>query len=479
MAAQSGTHPNLVYVFADQLRYRSVGYNGDRRAITPALDRLATEATSYCNAVSGHPVCAPYRATLFTGKYSTSTGMVINELRMNPHHECFAHVLDEAGYQTSYIGKWHLWANQFGDHDNAHNSFVPPGPYRLGFNGYFAAYNFHHRYYGAYYHLDTIDKIPVPGYEPDAQTDMAIAQLEKAAASGQPCALFLSYGTPHDPWTRDNVPDACYQMLRDEDFPLPPNYLPNDDAHGDRWSRMTAAERAQLPDWTRIYYAMTANLDANVGRLLAALDRLGLRDNTIVVFTSDHGEMLGAHGRRAKNIFYDEAVRVPFLVRWPGHTRAGAETDVCFNSPDIMPTLLGMMGCPIPQAVEGVDLSGHALGRPAPDPEAAFMQGMGSVAVWDDGYEWRAVRSKQYTYAVYRSDGSELLFDNLADPYQRHNLATDPQHVAVRDDLRALLHQRMAELGDTFEQASWYEQHWTKDRLILRSATMDAAGVVQ
>lgn len=473
-ADQNVAHPNLIYIFADQLRYQSTGYAGDSRAITPAIDKLATESTNFCNAVSGHPLCAPYRASLFTGKYSTSTGMVINELRMNPNHQCFGHVLTGSGYDTYYIGKWHLWANKFGDHTNPYNSFVPPGPYRLGFDGYFAGYNFHHHYYNAYYHLDTIDKIATPGYEPDGQTDMAIEQLQKAATSSKPFALFLSYGTPHDPWTVDNVPRKYYEMLRSIDFPLPPNYLPYDDPHGDRWSRLSRRERSVLPQWMRIYYAMTANLDWNIGRLLAAIDRLGLRNTTIVVFTSDHGEMFGAHGRRAKNIFYDEAVRVPFLVRWPGYVPAGAVTDVCLNSPDIMPTLLAMMQCPIPQDVEGMDLSSFAFGRPGPEPKAAFMQGMGCTALWQDGFEWRALRSKRYTYAIYRSDRSEVLFDNLADPYQMHNLVADPQHTGILGDFRSLLQQRMQALGDTFERCTWYEQHWTTDRLIVRTATLAA-----
>src|SRR5690606_34830552 len=127
----------------------------------------------------------------------------------------------------------------------------------------------------------------------------------------------------------------------------------------------------------RVYYAMVANLDANVGRLLEAVDDLGLRENTIFVFTSDHGEMFGAQGRRAKNIFYEEAVRVPLIMRWPGHIPAGSTSDVCLNTPDIMPTLLSLLGLPIPDEVEGMDLSHCALGRSGPEPEAAFMQGMG------------------------------------------------------------------------------------------------------
>src|SRR5690606_6676716 len=123
------------------------------------------------------------------------------------------------------------------------------------------------------------------------------------------------------------------------------------------WQRFRPGEREQLEEWQRVYYAMTANLDWNVGRILEVLDEAGLRDETIFVFTSDHGEMFGAQGRRAKNIFYEEAVRVPFLLRYPGRHEPGQVTDVCLNTPDIMPTLLGLMGLDIPDTVEGMDLS--------------------------------------------------------------------------------------------------------------------------
>ncbi len=465
------TRPHVLYIFADQLRYRSCSYAGDLRAHTPNLDALAREGVNFCNAVSGHPVCAPYRASLFTGKYTTSTGMVINELRMNPHHRCLGHCLTDYGYDIAYIGKWHLWANELGNHEDPKNSYVPPGPHRLGFDGFWAAYNFHHQYVDAYYHENSPEKIVLPGYEPDGQTALAIEQLRKAREADQPLVLFLSYGTPHDPWTLENVPEAYYAMFEDVGFPLPPNYASENDPYADAWARFRPGEREVLPEWMRVYHAMVANLDWNVGRLLNAVDQLGWRDNTVVIFTSDHGEMFGAQGRRAKNIFYDEAVRVPFLVRWPGHIPAGSVSDVCLNTPDIMPTLLALLGVPTPDAVEGVDLSSFALGQGGTKPEAAFMQGTGATAAWQDGHEWRALRSQRYTYAVYRVDGHEMLFDNITDPYQMHNLAGCASHADTLRHFRALLETRMAALNDTFEACTWYRDHWTEDRVILRAAS--------
>ncbi len=464
--------PNLVYVFADQLRYQSCGYAGDERAITPNIDKLATEGVNYCNAVSGSPMCAPYRASLFTGKYASSTGMAINELRMNPNHDCFGHVLHRNGYQTSYIGKWHLWAKQLGRHNDTENSYIPPGPHRLGFDGEWSAYNFHHTYFDTYYHKDSHERITIPGYEPDGQTDLAIDYLKRASTTDDPFALILSIGTPHDPWTEDNVPPEYYDMFREVDFPLPPNYREEDDPYGDAWAMMNSQQRSKLPEWMRGYYAMTTNLDWNIGRLLSAIDDLGLREDTIFVFTSDHGEMFGAQGRKAKNIFYEEAVRIPFLVRWNNHIPNGHVADTCLNTPDIMPTLLSMMDLPIPEDVEGSDLSPAAFDQQFDEPEAAFMQGMGCTAKWEDGYEWRALRTKQHTYAVHRPDGCEKLFDNVDDPFQNCNLIDNPTSVSVRDEFREMLKQRMDSLNDTFEACTWYRDNWTEDRIILRTATI-------
>ncbi|MCD6303654.1 MAG: sulfatase-like hydrolase/transferase, partial [Planctomycetes bacterium] len=326
-------------------------------------------------------------------------------------------------------------------------------------------------YYNAYYHTDTPKKISYgPGvYEPDGQTDLAIDFIRRVGGKGRPFALFLSYGPPHDPWSLKNVPPKYYDMFEGVSFPNPPNYKPNNDPYADAWGRLSAAQRAKLPAWRRIYFAMAANLDWNVGRLLAALERAGLADDTIVVFTSDHGEMFGAQGRRAKNIFYDEAARIPLLIRWPGKIKPSV-SDVPICNVDFMPTLLGLMKLPIPREVEGMDLSHCALGRPGPVPQAAFLQNTGACAIWEDGHEWRALRNGRYTYAIYRVDKHELLFDNVRDPWQMTNLANDPKHRSAIEGFRKMLAKKMASLNDGFEASTWYRDHWTKNRIILRAA---------
>ncbi|HBQ65030.1 MAG TPA: hypothetical protein DD727_08980 [Clostridiales bacterium] len=472
--------PNLVFVFADQLRRCSLGYAGDKLAYTPNIDSLASQSLDFYNCVSGHPVCSAYRASLLTGKYTTSTGMVINEIRLNPDHhpDTFAHVLRRNGYETDYIGKWHMYANQFGYHDKPENSFIPPGKHRLGFDGYFAAYNFHHQYYGGYYHLDTPEKIPMLGYEPDRLTDLCLNRIDHwvdAAQKGndQPFAIFLSLPTPHDPWRPKDAPPELLEQFKDIEFPTPDNYSDTLDSHGDQWSNKQKSPE-QIRSWMRVYYAMVANIDENVGRIVKKLRECGIDENTILVFSSDHGEMFGAHGRMKKNIFYDEAVRIPFLVCYPGVFPEGSLCDVCLNTVDMMPTLLGLAGIEVPAAAEGMDVSRKARFGEGPEPLFAFMQNTGACAIWEDGHEWRAVRDKRYTYAIYRSDRQELMFDNIKDPRQKYNLIGDPDALEAADRLRRGMREIMERLKDKFEISSYYRDHWVSpDRRILRTATSE------
>jgi arylsulfatase A-like enzyme len=230
--------------------------------------------------------------------------------------------------------------------------------------------------------------------------------------------------------------------VRKHCFPDPPNYRPhNDEPYCDDWARLSDGERAQLPSWRRGYYAQVASIDWNVGRLLAAIDAAGEANDTIVVFTSDHGEMFGAHGRRAKNIFYEEACCVPLLMRWPQHIAAGSRSAACVSTVDLMPTLLALLNVEAPADVEGMNLQHCGRGAAGPEPDAALMQICGATAAWEDGHQWRALRDKQYTYAIYRVDGNELLFDHIADPYQLDNLAHDAAHVEMLARFRAMLQQ--------------------------------------
>lgn len=461
--------PNVVLVIADQLRRDVVGYNGDPLARTPNIDRLAAESVSFTQTVANTPVCAAFRASLQTGKYATSTGMVINELRMNPDHRCLGHVVTDAGYETSHIGKWHMWGKKL---KGADRHFIPRGPYRLGWDGYWAAYDFAHQYYKAVYCTEEPVLLKAPGYEPDFQTDLAIERIDAHLKSDAPFFLTLAVGTPHDPWRKDNVPQKNYEQLANVTFPLPGNFSDVADPYMDRLHDRVPEYRDHYQEALRCYYAMIANLDENVGRLVDALKKRGVYDDTVFIFTSDHGEMFGSHGRVQKLTFYEEAARIPFLVKLPNSTRAGKTSGAMLSTVDMAPTVLGLLGLPIPDEMEGDDLSGVVLGESgASEPEFVYLQGPGHTHLWEDGAEWRAIRDKRHTYAVYRRDGSELLFDNVADPLQQSNLIDDPKQRDVVETMRARLKAKREELSDPFETCTWHKGHWVDDdRNIIAAA---------
>jgi arylsulfatase A-like enzyme len=464
--------PNVIVIVADQLRYQSVGYAGDKKAITPNLDRLASQSVNFCQFVANSPVCSAFRGSFLTGKYASSTGLAVNELRMNPNQDSIAHLFSRNHYACDLIGKWHLWAAE-SNHNKIHNAYTPPGPYRMGFDAFWAGYNFNHQNYQASYFRDSPDPQRIQGFGDATFTDLAIERVRTHAKLQQPFFLLLSLSTPHDPWTKANVPAQWYERFKDVEFPLPDTWSDVPDPYMDRNAdpqKWIAYWKPHLTEFQRVYYAMTAALDEQVGRLLAAIDDAGVRDRTIVVFTSDHGEMFGAHGRVYKMSFYEESVRTPLLIRWPGRIPAGSRSNACVSTVDLMPTLLGLAGCDIPKAVEGMDLAHLVLGKGGPEPEGALLQGMGHTYLWQDGFEWRALRNKRFTYARYLRDGREWLFDHTTDPSQKFDLSSVSAHLDDLKLLRGQMDQRMNQIGDSFEKCSWYRDHFTENRVIVSGA---------
>lgn len=452
--------PNLIYVFADQLRHDVFGFRGDTKAITPNFDSLAAQAVSFTNCVSTSPVCAAYRASLFTGKHTSSTGVVVNQCCINPNHRAIGYVLNDAGYRMGYLGKWHLVDESVRP--------IPAGPARLGFQyaDVWRGYSFNHRNYEGFYWENDENGIPqrhdIEGYQTYAWTNMAIDFIRSSARQDRPFALFLSYSPPHDDWEEWNVPPDCYEPFRDVSFPHPPNFRQVPDPYADRLNSQEFWNEAVpcMENWRRCYYAMVHLLDRELGRLMNAIRDAGVEENTILVYSSDHGEMLGSQGRIQKLTFYEEAARIPFLVRWPGHTVEGQECDVCLNTPDVAPTLLGLLGLTAPEEMEGMDVSARVLGKPGQEPEFAFMQGMGHTWAWTDGAEWRAVRTKRYTYARYLKDGSEHLYDNISDPNQLQNLAGETSTQPVVRELRDAMADKMRGLNDEFQVCTYYRDNW-------------------
>jgi arylsulfatase A-like enzyme len=394
------------------------------------------------------PVCCPARAILLTGTYPHVNGMMANDLRLREEQVTIAELLRGAGYRTGFVGKWHL------DGGPRDPGFVPPGPRRQGFD-FWAAYECHHMHFSPIYFRDTPDEILIPKFEPEASCDFAIEFL-RAQPKDQPFFLTVQMGPPHDPY---GAPEEYMKRYDPEKLAMPVNWQAGSEAPRGagaippRLRRPGMPARPYVPVGGReevgAYYAAITSLDDQVGRLLATLKETGADENTIVVFTSDHGDMLGSHGLRRKRKPHDESARVPGIIRWPARVPQGKVVDTLFSHVDMAPTLLALAGVEVPKHMQGADLSRVALGQTTDGPEAVLLQIF--VPFNPDGIAkpWRGIVTATHTYARFE-DAPWVLFDDKADAHQLKNLAADPAHTALREKLDAQLAVLMRKHGDAW-----------------------------
>ena len=426
--------PNVVFVFADQWRAQATGFAGDPNVHTPVLDKLAQASVRLTTAVSNCPVCCPYRASLLTGQYPLTHGVFLNDVCLSDKAVSSAQAFKGAGYQTGYIGKWHL-------DGHGRSSFIPRER-RHGFE-FWKALECTHSYNRSPYYGDEDVKLYWEGYDACAQTREA-QQYVRAHAGQGPFVLFLSWGPPHNPY--GTAPQRFAKLYKAEELSLRPN--------------VPAAKppRADLAG----YHAHCAALDECLGWLWDTLRECKIEEDTILVFTSDHGDMLGSQGLARKQHPYDESILVPFLIHWPKLCKEGRDVATPFGTPDILPTLLGLCGIEIPKTVEGADFSAHLRGGPAPGDGAALIACYAPFGEWPKmrgGREYRGVRTQRHTY-VRRLDGPWLLFDNQQDPYQLKNLCGDAKYAEAQKELEATLQQKLLQTNDDFQPAEHYIRKW-------------------
>ncbi len=423
----------MLVVLADEWRAQATGYNGDRNVSVPVLDRLEAESVNFDNAVSGCPVCCPYRASLLTGQYPLTHGVFINDVELKPRGDTLGESFRSAGYRTGYIGKWHVYGSPDGKYGRR-LSFIPPEKH-FGFD-YWKACECSHDYNHSLYYEGS-DPTPKywPGYDAIAQTEDACAFVEKRAPT-DPFLLVLSLGPPHFPYA--TAPERYREMYHNRALQLRHN------VPADRGKEATEILRG--------YYAHMAALDSCFGRLLQTLERTGAAEDTVFLFTSDHGDMMLSQGLTTKLYPWDESIRVPFLLRYPRKLgRKGRRIRAPVNAPDIMPTLLGLCGLPLPDSVEGSDFSRLIAGSVKPSENAAAFLNLPVPITEARRYgfaEYRGLRTGRYTYA--RSiHGPWLLYDDERDPFQMHNLCGKDEHRVLQSrmdrDLDAVLRQRKDE----------------------------------
>jgi len=461
--------PNVLYVFDDEHRFHSLPGEPHSDSINaPNIDAFRRANFSMEQCISNYPLCSPYRGVLMTGLWPFQNGITHNWIQLGTNFESIGHVFNKAGYRTAYVGKWHLSGP---GHDRA---FVPPGPHRQGFQDWhvWGAVDKHMSYSFTFDPI-TGEKIQPQGYQTTLMTDQAINILKEKHE--KPWMMIVSWHPPHFPV--DDAPEEDEQFFADKPVSLRPNVKTGVSDRG------PVRSMEAITKFHRGYYAHIRAVDREFGRLLKTLEETGQADNTIVIFTSDHGEMAGSHGRMYKDVPHEESTRVPFFVRYPGATPKGKSSQTLFASIDIYPTLCGLAGIPVPSHCKGRDFSATMRGQMTPESEVVFLinqgggeteaaaghigaapkeqvQSLGAKAPAPDGNgggyappNFRGLRSKTHTYAV-AQDGRWLLFDNVKDPYQQHNLIDDPAQKELIAHFDQLISEWLKAADDPFDYAN-------------------------
>jgi len=336
----------------------------------------------------------------------------------NDNH--FDEMLRDAGYRMGYIGKWHLYGGLRGRP-------IPPGPLRYGFDHEFFSNNCTLQFgaNAAFFWDRNNRRVKLGKWEPDGQTDQAIAFIDRHAGK-QPFALFVSWHPPHN-WAGG--------------YPAPPEYEKLYDPAKIRL-RPSCADTPRSRKECRGYMALCTNIDGNFGRLMKKLDDKGIRDNTLVVYTSDHGDLLRSHGIHDwhKSVPEHVSSRVPLILRWPGRLSPRV-SDMLVGTMDLMPTLLGLLGIQPPETCQGSNYAGALKEGKDQATEAA------PLFFWGEKSDWRGVYTHRYTYAfepVGATRGVNVLYDRQEDPHELKNLFTSPDHRKVRKQMHALTRTLMA-----------------------------------
>ena len=406
--------PNILFVLVDQLGARWLPIHGHSLTKTPRLDRFAGESTVFERAITTSPICTPYRGCLLSGRYPAQTGIRRNGQAYPADLPSLADHLKAAGYATHYIGKWHLSGAP------QRNRWVPPGK-RAGFR-HFIGWESHHvdHHAGLIWRDDPDEPIEMRGHETDSLTDIALEELRLAAAKPDPFFMLLSYQAPHPPCS---PPPEFQDLYRERDLLAEPNADASAIFDAPHWNATCDAAT-----FRQLYFGEISHFDAAFGRLTRALDELSLRQNTLVVFTSDHGEMAGAHGIFGKGVMLEESLRVPLIARAPGQT-VGSRTSQLASTVDLLPTLLDYAGVDAPDSAEGVSLRGQIEGGAADDDRIAI----------SECHDFCATTQSWKLMTRGRTRAPRALYDIAGDPYELENRLRDPACADIKVELQAAL----------------------------------------
>lgn len=420
------SRPNIIFYFSDQQRADSAGCYGQKLPVTPNLDAVAQEGTLFENAFSCQPVCGPMRACLQSGVYASQNGCYRNDIALPTDTKGIAHYLSEAGYDTAYIGKWHLAS------DSEHRLATKPTPKeRRGGYDYWRASDvleFTSHGYNGYVFDENCNKLEFKGYRADKINDFAIEYVKKEHE--KPFFMFVSQLEPHHQNDR----------LRFESPKGLKNKFKNYDVPGDLAGTL-GDWRLQMPS----YLACCNRVDENFGRLIKALKDKGLYDNTVIIYTSDHGCHFRTRNFEYKRSCHENSIKVPLVITGGAFTGGGKVSDLV-SLIDLPATILDIAGIEVPEHFMGkslTDKKGH---------DSVFMQ-------ISESQIGRAVRTDRWKYSVSAKNADkafadeytdDFLYDLQNDPYEKHNLIGESQYNEIKLELREILLDYMRKVGEPF-----------------------------
>jgi arylsulfatase A-like enzyme len=430
---QAAERPNLLFIYTDDQRYDAVSVvqkeQGERGRFpwfrTPNMDRLAAEGVRFRNAFVVCSLCAPSRAVNLTGRYNHLNGIASNFRPFPIDNVTHASLLRAAGYTTAYVGKWHMDSQRERPGFDHHYSFIA-----------------HARYWDPMFIVDGKDA-PTQGWVDDISTDYAIEFMKSQKGGAKPWLLIVGFKSPHGPC---EPAERAKERFAGEQARVAPNLNAPVPYLGSAASRRTANSAAATVPVNLDYFRCISAADDCLGRLLDALDELGLAKNTVVIYTSDNGYYLGEHGLGDKRSAYDESLRVPFLVRYPalGAKARGRVVDAMVLNLDLAQTLLDFAGVRAPKEMQGRSWRPLLTGERATWRQSWFYEYFAENQKNSRVPDITAVRTTEAKLIRYpgHDDWTEL-FDLGSDPYETRNLYRDPAHATLRARLEAE-HDRLA-----------------------------------
>jgi len=422
-SAEERNRPNIVFILTDDQRYDAMGCMGHPFLQTPHMDRIAREGARFANAFVTTSLCSPSRASILTGKYVHMHGIRGNFAPFPAHETTFPQLLQRAGYETAFVGKWHMGTQEE----------VQPGFDRwVSFRG-------HGRYDNPVINVDG-EEVHESGNMTDVLTRYAVEWLRKEHRS--PFLLYLSHKAPHGPF----LPTARHSRLfENQPIRLADNAKDPLDGKPEwqkKWPSIAKNPFFQTPGYeekVRNYYRTLADVDDSVGRVLAALEEIGQLDNTLVVYASDNGYYLGEHGLADKRSAYEESMRIPLLARFPKRIRPGSIIPQMALNIDLPATFLDLAGVPIPDEMQGRSLLPLLEGGKIPWRED-FLYEYFREEAYPETPTMLGVRTAEWKYVEYPESGDlSELYDLRHDPLEMKNLSQDPRYAAKLREMKERL----------------------------------------